>query len=315
MGEKLVLDLGGPGAQTPVGVQDESEAAMTDALTTALELFALPGEAVFPESVGVDPRSGSAYVGSLADGTIYRIDAAGTVEVASVGGADERRSVAGIKVDDEGRLWAAGGYEGTLHVYEAETLRLRARFDVGGRPSCVNDVAFDDAGTAYVTDSLIPALFRVGRDLDELERWVDLSAAGLPWPDGLNLNGIVLTPDGRHLVTCQTNLGRFWRVALDDGGVDEVELEGGPLEHCDGLAIEEATLYAAINARDEIAVIDLAADGSSGRVRRRLRSGAFAFPTAVAISAGRLLVVNGQLDKMGGAPELPFTVAAVGTEA
>ena len=50
---------------------------MNDAMTTALEVFALPGEAVFPESVGVDQRSGNAYVGSLADGTIYRIDSDG----------------------------------------------------------------------------------------------------------------------------------------------------------------------------------------------------------------------------------------------
>jgi len=288
---------------------------MNDAMTTALEVFALPGEAVFPESVGVDQRSGNAYVGSLADGTIYRIDSDGTVKVASAAGADDRRSVAGIKVDAEGRLWAAGGYEGTLHVYEAESLRLLARFDVSEQPSCVNDIAFDPSGTAYVTDSFIPALFRVGRGLDELERWVDLGTAGVPWPDGLNFNGIVLAPDTRHLIAGQTNLGRFWRITLDGGDVDEVELEGGPLGHCDGLAIEGSTLYTAINALGEIAVIELAVDGSSGRVRRRLRSEAFAFPTAVAISAGRLLVVNAQLDKMGAAPDLPFTVAAVATEA
>ncbi len=288
---------------------------MTDAMTAALEVFALPGEAVFPESVGVDPRSGSAYVGSLADGTIYRIRSDSTVEVASSAGADERRSVAGVKIDANGRLWAAGGYEGTLHVYEAESLSRLAHFDVGERPSCMNDIAFDHAGTAYVTDSFIPALFRVDSALHGLERWIDLEVAGVPWPEGLNFNGIVLTEDAQHLVACQTNTGRFWRIALDSGEVDEVTLDGGPLEHCDGLAREGPNLYAVINALGEVAVIEIAADGSSGHVRRRLRSSAFAFPTAVALSAGRLLVVNGQLDKMGGAPQLPFTVAAVAAEA
>ena len=287
---------------------------MTNAMITAMETYALPGEAVFPESVGVDLRSGSAYVGSLADGTIYRIRPDSTVEVASAAGLDGRRSVAGVKIDADGRLWAAGGYEGTLHVYEAESFRLLAQFDVGDRPSCVNDIAFDHAGNAYVTDSFIPALFRVGRALDGLERWIDLDAAGVPWPEGLNFNGIVLTEGGHHLVACQTNSGRFWRIALDSGAVDEVAVGGGPLEHCDGLAIEGSTLYAAINALGEIAVIDVASDGSSGRVRRRLRSSAFAFPTAVALSAGRLLVVNGQLDQMGGAPQLPFSVTAVAIE-
>jgi hypothetical protein len=38
---------------------------------------------------------------------------------------------------------------------------------------------------------------------------------------------------------------------------------------------------------------------------------AFAFPTAVAVAGDRLLVVNGQLDALGGMPRLPFTVAVV----
>jgi superoxide dismutase, Cu-Zn family len=42
-----------------------------------------------------------------------------------------------------------------------------------------------------------------------------------------------------------------------------------------------------------------------------LRSAAFAFPTAAAVRGSELLVVNGQLDRMGGRPRLPFTVLAV----
>jgi Cu-Zn family superoxide dismutase len=204
--------------------------------TEALATYALPGDAVFPESIGVDPATGDAYVGSLADGTLYRLAAGGEVTVVSAAGAGGRASVAGVKVDSHGRLWVAGGYGGTLDVYRLADLSLLHRFDVGGRPSCVNDVAFGPAGEAYVTDSFISVLFRVAGDPLALAPWVDLAEQGVPWSDGLNLNGIVLTEDERHLVTCQTNLGRFWRIALDTGHVDEVALDGGPLEHCDGLA-------------------------------------------------------------------------------
>jgi hypothetical protein len=112
-------------------------------------------------------------------------------------------------------------------------------------------------------------------------------------------------------VACQTNLGRFWRVSLASGQVDEVMLEGGPLEHCDGLAISGSTLYVAVNARNEIHVAELSPDGANATVQSVLRSDAFAFPTAVAVRGDELLVVNGQLDKMGGSPALPFTVVAV----
>lgn len=273
--------------------------------------FELPGAAVFPESIGFDPGTGDAFVGSLADGTLYRLRATGEVEVWSTAGADERTSVAGVKVDPSGRLWAAGGYAGTVHVYDLGDGALIARMDIGGRPSCVNDITFDPGGQAYVTDSLISLLFLADGDPPTIRPWVDLAEQGVPWAEGLNFNGIVLTPDREHLVACQTNLGRFWQISLETGQVREVALEGGPLPHCDGLALCGSTLYVAVNADNRIAVVELTEDGSSGRVTTTVRSDAFAFPTAIAVRNDQLLVVNAQLDKMGTAPALPFTIVGL----
>lgn len=283
----------------------------TDTTKPAVLTFELPGEAVFPESIGVDPTSGEAYVGSLADGALYRLGGTAEVEVWSPAGADERKSVAGVKVDSQGRLWAAGGYEGTLHVYDIASRSLIVRLDVGARPSCVNDIAFGAAGEAYVTDSLISLLFKVAGEPLAIEPWVDLAEQGVPWAEGLNFNGIVLTPDRRRLVACQTNLGRLWQISVQTGQIKEVALDGGPLQHCDGMALCGSILYVAVNARDRIAVVELDKDGAAGRVRTILRSDTFLFPTAIAVRGERLLVVNGQLDKIGSAPQLPFTVVAI----
>jgi hypothetical protein len=43
----------------------------SETTAAAVETFSLPGEAVFPESIGLDSATGQAYVGSLADGTLY----------------------------------------------------------------------------------------------------------------------------------------------------------------------------------------------------------------------------------------------------
>jgi len=282
---------------------------MRELTIPATRTYTLPGGAVFPESVGVDPATGDAYAGSLADGTLYRLAADGEAEVWSPSGVDERNSVAGVKIDTSGRLWAAGGYEGTVHVYDTKDRSLVRRMDVGARPSCVNDIAFGPRGHAYVTDSLISLLFRVDADPPAIRPWVDLAEQGVPWAEGLNFNGIVLTPDGRNLVACQTNLGRFWRVALDSARVSELALEGGPLPHCDGLALSGSTLYVAVNAHNRIVIASLSDDGSSAQVTATVASDAFAFPTAIAVRGAELLVVNGQLDRMGGTPDLPFTVA------
>jgi hypothetical protein len=121
----------------------------------------------------------------------------------------------------------------------------------------------------------------------------------------------VLTPDRRHLVSCQTNLGRFWRIALDGGAVSEVALDGGPLAHCDGLALSGSTLYVAVNARNTLAVVELTADGAEGTVRAMLTSDRFCFPTAVGVRGAELLIVGGQLDRFGSTPRLPFTVVVI----
>ena len=281
-------------------------------ITQVRQTYELPGNAVFPESIGVDAEAGDAYVGSLGDGTLYRLRRDRlTAEIFSPGGADGRGSVAGVKIDPSGRLWAAGGYDGTLWIYDLKRRELLGRLELAEPPTCVNDIAFGPGGRGFVTDSFVPYLFRVDADSLAVERWVDLKAEGVPWPDGLNLNGIVLTGDGRHLVSCQTNTGRLWRISLDSGRVEEVEVQGGPFEHADGLARDGSLLYVAINAGQQVAVLEVRDTGATAALRTILRSDAFAFPTAVARRGDELLVVNAQLDKMNSAPELPFTVVAI----
>src|SRR5262249_60626966 len=89
--------------------------------------YELPGEAVFPESIGVDRATGDAYVGSLADGSLYRLTGAGKAQVWGAGGRDGRGSVAGGKGGAPGPPWGAGGDEGERWGYETGRPRPGAR--------------------------------------------------------------------------------------------------------------------------------------------------------------------------------------------
>ena len=75
--------------------------------------------------------------------------------------------------------------------------------------------------------------------------------------------------------------------------------------------LEVRWIHGTVNARNLVAVASLAENGSAGRVHTIVRSDAFAFPTMVAVGGDRLLVVNGQLDNMGGHPRLPFRAVLV----
>jgi len=81
---------------------------VADLTAQVAEHYELPGGAVFPESIGVDAATGDAYVGSLADRTLYRLAAGGGAQVWSPPGQDGRGSAAGVKADSRGKLCFPG---------------------------------------------------------------------------------------------------------------------------------------------------------------------------------------------------------------
>src|SRR5262245_49574243 len=104
---------------------------------------ALPGATAFPEGIGADPRTGAFFTGSLIDGTVYR----GTLDApeASVflpAGSDGRTNVAGVKVDDRGRVWIADAFNGRVLVYDEAGQLLHAFVLAGTGNPTVNDIAF-----------------------------------------------------------------------------------------------------------------------------------------------------------------------------
>jgi Cu-Zn family superoxide dismutase len=278
---------------------------------------ALPGATAFPESIGADQRSGLFFTGSLIDGAVYRgsLDAP-EAQLFLPAGSDGRTAVAGVKVDDRRRLWLADAFNGRVLVY-GESGRLLHAFllDGPGRPT-VNDLAFS-RGQVYVTDSSRPFLYRMAQaDADTagtttVEPWLDVEPAVSygtgEGPLGVNLNGIVASPDGRTLLAIQTNTGILFRVDVADRTISPVDADGAGLLFGDGLLRVGDHVYVARNAVDEVVKLRLGAGWATASVESTTTSDAFAFPTALARIGDRLLVTNAQLDAVAN-PVLPFTV-------
>ncbi|MFI5543412.1 SMP-30/gluconolactonase/LRE family protein [Streptomyces sp. NPDC051815] len=290
--------------------------------------FAIPGARVYPEGIAVDPRTRAVYVGSYADGTVYRArPGRAEAEVFLPPGTDGRRTANGLRVDALGRLWVTDSTTGVA-VYDTATGTRLAHFEVAvGAPArFVNDLTLTPDGTAYLTDSVRGVLYRVTpRQLAAgggvLTVAHDLTPALRPRPaGGFSLNGITSDRTGRYLLTVDMTEGDLYRVDLRSGAVRRVALTGGDMKAADGLDLApDGSLRVAHNTTNTLTRWQVSADGTRARLVRTVTDPSLQIPTTLAHTPGRTLVVRSQFDKGGpmdtgpGAPGTPgvFTVAAV----
>jgi sugar lactone lactonase YvrE len=282
------------------------------------ERYVLPGEQVFPEGVAYRSDTGDFYVGSTADGTVFRGNVEGGSKEAEVflePESDGRTTAIGMEVDEEGRLYIAGGDTGRIFVYDTESADQIRRLDTpDAEATFLNDVAVTPDGDAYFTDSMRPVLFRVtstGDGVGDAEPWLNFEGTPAEYEEGFNFNGIDATEDGRYLVAVKSNTGELFRIDTESKEVVEINLEGETLANGDGLLLDGRTVYVVRNEQGLIVPVKLSGEYISGEVGEPFTDPSFAFPTTIAKTNGRLLVVNSQFDKREGEPELPFTVSSV----
>ena len=284
---------------------------------------------VYPESVTVDQSSGSFFVGSVKEGTIYK-GRVGTSRLAvfSPGGADGRTMATGMFYAGN-RLVVVGRQTGLIFVYDTRDGRLVSKLDNGLRTgqTFLNDTTFAPDGSAYVTDSVSPVLYRVAPTKTgqyELQEFLKFEGTPVkylnaPGAAGINVNGIVASKDGRYLIIGKRNENMLFRVDLKSREIVPVEMPTGMLNTPDGLFLQGNTLYVAQNLPKSIAVVKLSADFSRAELERTISHPTFAFPTSVACYKNKLLVVSAQFDTAGSPaaisgtqpPVVPFWVTEI----
>lgn len=217
------------------------------------------GTALHPEGVGWDPSRGAFLVGSLRYGSVSVVEPDGRAwplvhddRLIATGGlrADVARNRLLVTFDDvyagpggllsEGSTEQTAGRHAGLGIFRLDDGKPVHLVDLGRLPGLhlANDLAIDDTGTAYVTDSFSPSIFRVTPD-GEASVFVQDDAFDAPITDGLpevGLNGIVHHPDG-YLLTVRYDTGTLLRVPLE-GSPEPVEVElDRPPVGADGIAL------------------------------------------------------------------------------
>jgi sugar lactone lactonase YvrE len=248
-----------------------------------------------PEGISIGKGS-TFYVGSVATGAIYRGSVrTGQGSVIVQGGTGQ--AAIGTEVDNRERLWVAGGATGLGRVYDTKTGTQLAQwqFAPAGPATFINDVVVT-RDAAYFTDSRSGVLYvvEIGRGARLASKPATLPIKGdLRIAPGNNLNGIEASPDGRTLLSVQTNTGLLFKISPRTGFSQRVDLGGLTLVNGDGLLLQSGrTLYVVQNRSNQIAVIKLDRGFASGKQVDLITSPGFDVPTTVAAFGKYLYAVN-----------------------
>lgn len=170
----------------------------------------------FAEGPAID-REGNLYVVNYRQwGTIGKITRAGAASILVdlrkelPADGDRLPSCNGLKIDDDGNL--IGAETGTSQIIrvsnDGKKVEVLAREVDGVRLNGLNDVALDQTGNIYFANPGQRNVYRISREggsIDRLNR------------EPIGSNGIGVTPDGKHLVTADSEGMRLMILDLMDG--------------------------------------------------------------------------------------------------
>jgi len=278
----------------------------------------IAGTDVFPESVTSD-QDGNVYAGS-SNGTIYRARAGATVAEPWIlpDAGNGLRSLFGVLADDRsGLLWtcdngdfmsrAPGQPPSTLKAFDLVTGNLSARFDFPSGPAACNDIAVDQAGNVWASETLVGRIFVLRKGANALS----LFAAGA---ELVGIDGIAFAEEGTlYINNVRQNLVQRVQRKADGSYAGLVTLAlSQPLNGPDGLRpVGGNRFLQAEGPGGRVALIDI--QGDSGTVTP-IRTGLDSSPGVTRV--GRVgYAVEGKIQyrmdpALRGKDPGPFTIRA-----
>jgi len=249
-----------------------------------------------PEGITTD--GDRLYVGSLANGAIFKVNpATGHGRVLAQGATG--RTAVGVDYDPWHNLvWVAGGATNTVRAQNARTGRVRATYTFPSTtPRFLNDLVVTRRGV-YATDSsnqeLAVVPFRKDGSLRPPRAARTLALTGdLVYTSStadFDLNGIVRS-HGR-LLAVQSDTGKLFRINKRTGVTRALDLGGYQLTNGDGLEIHRHTLFVVRNFDNRLAQLHLNRRLTAATLVRELTSPSLDVPTTVALQDRHLWAVN-----------------------
>ncbi len=281
---------------------------------------------LFPEGVDYSYKSNLFYVSSLAEGKIGRVDMKGQYEVF----IDDPKLVSaiGLRVDDKrNRLLVCNSDPGVsfktrkktqrklagLGIYDLSTGKLIRYVNLGRLKKgyhFANDIALDDNGNAYVTDSFSPIIYKVDVAGNASIFLRNRKFKG----SGFNLNGIVYHPNG-YLIVAKMNSGELYKVPVNNPKSFKKIKSPVKFSGADGLLwADKDQLVVITNQLNTIFLVSTTDDWKSTKVLKNDSRKIWEFPTTGTRVGKNIYVLNAMLNRLFGKSEKPsqnFTIEKV----
>ena len=234
---------------------------------TISERVAFTAARQYPEGITYAPSLAQFLVSSITQGKVGVVDQNGRYNDLI---ADDRQLISsiGMKVQNY-LLYVCNGDQGVstkstpqttlktagLFIYDLRTLKAVRRVNLATlRPATenhfANDVALDPNGTAYVTDSFAPVIYRI--PADSTQQITVINSPLFAGAEGFNLNGIVYHPNN-YLIVVKSNEGKLFKVDLRNPNTI-TEVAGVNLPQGDGMVLYDNDLYV-VNKQNQVSQV------------------------------------------------------------
>jgi outer membrane protein assembly factor BamB len=265
----------------------------------ALAESALPDKIALPNGFapeGIEIAGGKTfYVGSTQTGAIYSGSLrTGVGRILIPGAAAGARSATGIEYE-HGKLWVAGAAGGTARVYDVKTHALVREYHLAPTSSTfINDVVVTK-DAAFFTDSQRPVISRIAIGHDGAPgtlTHIALSGDYHHLAGQFNLNGIVATADGKHLIAVSTAGRKLYLINPATGSAKTIATGSYTVVNGDGLMLDGKLLYVVQNQSNLIAIFHLSDDLHKAAYITAINDPDLDVPTTIDRVGNRVYAVN-----------------------
>lgn len=207
---------------------------------------------LYPEGIDYDSKNQKFLLSSLQKGAVYTMNLKGEISVFATSSklvlptgiyTDEIRNRLIVANADLGisqkSTPGSAGTVATVSIFDLSTGELIKEIDLKNftpdAGSCPNDIAVDNNGNIYITDSFSPIIYKL--DTNYTASVFRNNTLFQPRPNEFGLNGIVFHPDG-YLLAVKTDTSKLLKISLSDPE-NITEVTGTTFSAPDGIELDK----------------------------------------------------------------------------